>query len=81
MEGKQIHAHILKSGLNPNIFLSNTLVNMYVKCGDVAEAQKLFNVTSNRDVCTWTIMIAAYVKNGFAEEALNIFFANGREWC
>eukprot|EP00249_Psilotum_nudum_P025517 c30082_g1_i1 orf=1-558(-) len=31
-EGKKVHSHLIKSGFKPNIFLGNTLINMYAKC-------------------------------------------------
>ena len=30
--GKQVHSHLLWSGIEPNIYLWNSLLNMYTKC-------------------------------------------------
>eukprot|EP00249_Psilotum_nudum_P036895 c8980_g1_i1 orf=1-378(-) len=41
-EGKQIHAHIINCGFKPDIFIGNTLVNMYAKCGSIEHACQVF---------------------------------------
>lgn len=76
-EGKLIHAHI---NIYENVrcftdkaVLSNTLMNMYVKCGSIVDARKVFGQMPQRNVCSWTVMIAAYSSHGFAEEALSLF--------
>ncbi|XP_057871166.2 pentatricopeptide repeat-containing protein At4g02750 [Cryptomeria japonica] len=53
--------------------LGNTLISMYVKCGNLIDARKVFDRMSEGDVCSWTVMIAAYGKYGPAEEALQLF--------
>eukprot|EP01018_Ginkgo_biloba_P012858 Gb_31162 [translate_table: standard] len=72
-EGKLIHGHIHEKGISPNRFLGNTLVNMYAKCGSLVDARSVFNNMCNRDVFSWTVMIAAYSRHGLAEEALALF--------
>ena len=41
-ERKQIHACILKTGFDSNIFVGNTLVYMYAKCKVVKDVRKVF---------------------------------------
>eukprot|EP01018_Ginkgo_biloba_P038350 Gb_00522 [translate_table: standard] len=72
--GKGIHAHMVKTGFVPDIFLVNNFINMYAKCGDVADARQLFDKMSARDVVSWNSMITGYVRNGFDEEALELFY-------
>ena len=47
------------------IVLGNTLVNVYVKCGDAVDTRRVFSQTTERNVCSWTVMIAGYTKHGF----------------
>ncbi|KAL3597527.1 hypothetical protein D5086_009164 [Populus alba] len=42
-EGKQIHAYIMKLGLGSNTFISNAIVYMYAKCGDLQTARECFD--------------------------------------
>jgi len=72
-EGNSIHAHINKTGFTRDRTLSNTLVNMYVKCGSLVDARRVFDQLTQRNVCSWTIMISAYARHGFPEEALTLF--------
>eukprot|EP01018_Ginkgo_biloba_P013032 Gb_17734 [translate_table: standard] len=72
--GKKVHAHLLEIGFEPNAFLENTLINMYVKCGSVFDALHVFDKMPERNVIAWTTMIAGYVQNGHAEAALKLFF-------
>eukprot|EP00253_Pinus_taeda_P034768 PITA_34768 len=71
--GKLLHAHMIQRGLKSHRFLSNGLVNMYAKRGSVAEARRVFDEMIERDACSWSMMIAAYAKNGNALEGLALF--------
>eukprot|EP00253_Pinus_taeda_P001092 PITA_01092 len=72
-DGKLIHAHIVKMGLVPDRYLSNTLINMYARCGSIQDACRVFDLMPARDAFSWTAMIAGYTKQGFTEEALIMF--------
>eukprot|EP00249_Psilotum_nudum_P015225 c25216_g4_i1 orf=220-1116(+) len=72
-EGKWVHTHIIKSGFEQNIVLGNALVNMYSKCGSVAEARLVFDKMPKRDVVSWTAMIGGYARLGHGEDALKLF--------
>jgi pentatricopeptide repeat protein len=76
-EGKLVHAHINERGLMTDRLLGNTIINMYLKCGNLMDARKVFDEMPERNVCSWTMMIAVYARYGFAEEALELF---GRMW-
>ncbi|KAL6074040.1 Pentatricopeptide repeat-containing protein [Balamuthia mandrillaris] len=71
--GKRVHAEILRKGLHPNTVLSNTLINMYGTCGEMEEARAVFQGMKERDVVTWTAMIAGETQSGRGEEALRLF--------
>jgi pentatricopeptide repeat protein len=75
IEGKLIHAHIIQTGFQcEDVILRNILVTMYAKCGVVEDAWKVFDKITERDVVSWTVMIAAYVRHGFADKALCLFY-------
>ncbi len=46
------------------MFVGNSLVNMYVKCGHMEEALRVFNKMPSHDVVSWTAMISGHVKSG-----------------
>nr|GMD00112.1 pentatricopeptide repeat-containing protein At3g57430, chloroplastic [Ipomoea batatas] len=70
---QEIHASIVTSGLCRNIFLCNSLLNSYVRCGLLADAQKLFSRVVGKNLVSWTILISGFVKNGHFVEATEAF--------
>ena len=46
---------------------------MYMKCGSVKDAQKVFDGSIARNVITWGAMISGYVHHGLNEEALLLY--------
>lgn len=73
-KGVQVHAIIVKSGFESNIFACNSLINMYSKSGIVREARAVFDSMENRNAVTWNGMIAGYVTNGMDLEAFKLFY-------
>eukprot|EP01018_Ginkgo_biloba_P031701 Gb_03137 [translate_table: standard] len=73
LEGKLIHACIVKTGSEVDHYTGNCLVNMYVKCGNIMDARQVFDKMTDRNVISWTAMIAAYAQNEQGEEALQFF--------
>eukprot|EP01018_Ginkgo_biloba_P032702 Gb_11925 [translate_table: standard] len=72
-EGKDIHYHIIKNGIELNVFLGAALIDMYAKCESIEDALHVFDKMSARDVVSWNAMISGYVQNGHANEALAVF--------
>eukprot|EP01018_Ginkgo_biloba_P010078 Gb_35407 [translate_table: standard] len=72
-QGKQIHVHIVKTGLERHIFVESSLIGMYAKCGSMDDARDLFNNMTKQNVVSWTAMIAGYAQTGYGEEALKLF--------
>eukprot|EP01018_Ginkgo_biloba_P002617 Gb_35466 [translate_table: standard] len=72
-DGKLVHSHTILRGFLPDKLLQNTLLNMYAKYGSPEDARRFFDQMLIRDVCSWSVMIAAYSRHGFAEEALTFF--------
>ncbi|KAJ7532424.1 hypothetical protein O6H91_13G002800 [Diphasiastrum complanatum] len=72
-EGKQVHALMIQSGLDSDIFLGNILVDMYAKCGSVFEAREVFDAMPEHNVFSWTAIISAYADHGQGEEAIILY--------
>eukprot|EP01018_Ginkgo_biloba_P022189 Gb_02998 [translate_table: standard] len=72
-DGKKLHAHMMKTGFDADMFAGNNLVNMYAKCGSLVYARQVFDKMAERNVVSWTTMIAGYVQQGYVEEALKLF--------
>ena len=69
--GSEIHAEIAQNPvLRKDIFIGNTLVDMYAKCGFLTKAQEVFNNLPVRDVVSWNALASGYLQQGKGEEAL-----------
>ncbi|PIN13213.1 hypothetical protein CDL12_14178 [Handroanthus impetiginosus] len=71
--GRKIYNHVLESNLLPNMILENHFVNMYGKCGSTKDARKVFDNMWERNVVSWTALIAAYSQNGPDIEAIKLY--------
>ncbi|KAB1211594.1 hypothetical protein CJ030_MR6G013924 [Morella rubra] len=71
--GMQVHGQMLKSDVESDVFVSSAIVDMYGKCGNIANARTFFCGFPNRNVVSWTALMAAYFQNGYFEEALHLF--------
>ncbi|XP_044464252.1 putative pentatricopeptide repeat-containing protein At3g15130 [Mangifera indica] len=72
-QGKQIHAYAIKVPSGLDVSVSNSIVDMYLKCGLIDEAAKLFSEIPARNVVSWTVMITGYGKHGLGREAVSLF--------
>lgn len=66
--GQQLHACMAGSGLEMDLSLGNSLLNLYGKCGKFEDAARLFQALFKLDVITFTTIIAACVHHGKIEE-------------
>ncbi|CAH8363791.1 unnamed protein product [Eruca vesicaria subsp. sativa] len=72
-EGSQFHGKAVTSGFVHYVIVSNSLVTLYGKCGNIDDSTKLFNEMSFRDEVSWTAMVSAYAQFGRAIEAIDLF--------
>ncbi|KAJ4825589.1 putative pentatricopeptide repeat-containing protein [Turnera subulata] len=72
-DAKQFHSEIFKHGFDGDLFLSNTLINVYVRIGDLASARKLFDEMPEKNGVTWACLISGYTRNGMPDVACRVF--------
>ncbi|XP_047063114.1 pentatricopeptide repeat-containing protein At2g03380, mitochondrial [Lolium rigidum] len=73
-QGRWIHGSLLKHGvvfINP--FVAAAMLDMYVKCGEVEDARRVFDDLTSVDLVLWTTMIVGYTQNGSPIDALLLF--------
>ncbi|KAF3773987.1 Pentatricopeptide repeat-containing protein [Nymphaea thermarum] len=56
-QGRQLHSLALKVGLEADFVVSNSLMDMYAKTGNIDCAMKIFANMHSRDLVPWNTMI------------------------
>ncbi|KAK7317954.1 hypothetical protein RJT34_02606 [Clitoria ternatea] len=78
-QGKWVHGFVIKNGIVVNSFLATSILNMYVKCGNIDDARAVFDEISDvDDVVSWTAMIVGYSQRGYPHLALELFIDRKR---
>ncbi|KAE8690459.1 Pentatricopeptide repeat-containing protein [Hibiscus syriacus] len=72
-EGRQIHGQALKLGIGFDVFVANTLINLYGKSGCFGVARNLLDRMTNRDVISWNALLSAYIEKGSISSARRFF--------
>ncbi|KAI5078157.1 hypothetical protein GOP47_0007981 [Adiantum capillus-veneris] len=72
-QGRLIHHQIIVSGLQVDMLVGSSLLDMYAKCGELEAAQTMFDCLPKRDVVSWSAMIAGYSQLGHGIRALQCF--------
>lgn len=70
---KWIHALVIRSCFEKNVFVMTALIDMYAKCGAVGTARALFDMMNERHVTTWNVMIDGYGTHGLGKAAVELF--------
>ncbi|KAJ7956913.1 Pentatricopeptide repeat-containing protein [Quillaja saponaria] len=71
--GKQIHAYVLRRGTEMDVSLINVLIDFYSKSRKVETGRRLFDQMIDKNLVSWTTMIAGYMQNSFDWEAMKLF--------
>ncbi|KAL3747734.1 hypothetical protein ACJRO7_016528 [Eucalyptus globulus] len=68
-----LHCQAFELGLAADLFVVNSLVRVNSVCGHVADARRVFDESSCRDVVSFNSMIDGLVKSGDVESARRLF--------
>ncbi|KAK9675334.1 hypothetical protein RND81_11G001200 [Saponaria officinalis] len=79
--GTQIHAFAIKTKLDKDSVVGNSLVDMYSKCGNIKPARLVFDKMDKPDEVSWNSVISAYAMHGLAKEALVMFHRMQETQC
>lgn len=71
--GKEIHEFIIENTVKVDIYVGNSLIDMYYKCGDVKNALRVFQSMPEKDSVSWTAVIAGLAVNGSVDSAIRTF--------
>ncbi|XP_057437591.1 putative pentatricopeptide repeat-containing protein At2g01510 [Lotus japonicus] len=76
--GRQIHSQTVVTAAISEILVGNSLVDMYAKCDQFGEANKIFANLAQQSSVPWTALISAYVQKGLYEDGLKLFIGMQR---
>ncbi|KAI4296023.1 hypothetical protein L6164_036013 [Bauhinia variegata] len=71
--GRMIHEYVEINGIEIDMKLGTSLLDMYAKCGDIDSSVKTFKNVNARDIFTWSVMIMGLANHGLGELALEYF--------
>ncbi|OMO97940.1 hypothetical protein COLO4_14243 [Corchorus olitorius] len=71
--GQAVHEYICKHVIRADVYVRNSLIDMYCKCGVAEKALEVFHDMKERDSVSWTSIISGLAVNGFADSALGFF--------
>ncbi|WVZ19318.1 hypothetical protein V8G54_006640 [Vigna mungo] len=72
-KGKNLHCYMIKSGINSDTTVGNSLISMYAKCGTMDDALGFLDEMVIKDSVSYSAIISGCVQNGYAEKAVLIF--------
>ncbi|KAI3732700.1 hypothetical protein L1987_63907 [Smallanthus sonchifolius] len=77
--GQQVHACIVKTGYEQNVYSGSALLDMYAKCGRVVDAHKCFDCMPVRNSVSWNALISGYVETADRFNSFWLFKSMHRE--
>ncbi|XP_015873737.3 pentatricopeptide repeat-containing protein At2g29760, chloroplastic [Ziziphus jujuba] len=73
--GRWVCSYIERNEIRVNLTLNNAMLDMYVKCGSIEDAKRLFDNMQEKDVVSWTTMLDGYAQLEKYDEAHRVFEA------
>lgn len=70
---KEIHSTVVRRYLGSELSVMNSLLDTYVKSGNISYARAVFDTLLSKDIITWNTMIAGYVLHGCPNNAIELF--------
>ena len=72
-QGKEIHGFLLRKLFHIHLFVCNSLLDFYIKCGRIDLGRNIFDRMTNKDVASWNAMIMGYGMLGEVDTAIDLF--------
>ncbi|URE44969.1 PPR repeat [Musa troglodytarum] len=71
--GRQVHALAHKHGVASDVYVASALADMYAKCGDMGDSQRVFDEMTQRNLVSWNALIVGFVRNKMYHGATEAF--------
>ncbi|MQL93046.1 hypothetical protein Taro_025693 [Colocasia esculenta] len=70
---KEIHGCVFRTALLSEVSVSNSLIDTYMKSGDVISAESMFAGIPYKDVQSWNALIEGHILHNQPETAIDLF--------
>lgn len=74
-KGKELHADVRRRAYDSDVFVGNTVLGMYGKCGSIVDVQIAFEGLHQRNVVSWNAMLAAHAQHSGFQKTLQVYEA------
>ncbi|KAG6603678.1 Pentatricopeptide repeat-containing protein, mitochondrial, partial [Cucurbita argyrosperma subsp. sororia] len=72
--GRSFHACAIKFLGDLDVFVSNSLISFYAKCGSMEDSLLVFNkLLDKRNTVSWNAVLCGYAQNGRGKEAIDFY--------
>lgn len=71
--GRQIHCQCVKNGFFEDVSVGTSLVDMYVKNGNLDDGKRVFDEIGVKNVVTWTSLLTGYALKGMVQKVIEVF--------
>ncbi|CAF2097519.1 unnamed protein product [Rotaria magnacalcarata] len=71
--GSDIH-RLISSRIQHDFHILASLLHFYMQCGNVSNAELLFNETKKKTLATYGAMMKGYIKNNMPNQAIDLFY-------
>uniref|UniRef100_A0A0E0HDX1 DYW domain-containing protein n=1 Tax=Oryza nivara TaxID=4536 RepID=A0A0E0HDX1_ORYNI len=68
-----MHGSIVKVGLDSDVFVRSSLIDAYMKFGDLDGGRRVFDEMVTRDLIVWNSIIAGFAQSGDGVGAIELF--------
>ncbi|CAM0883617.1 unnamed protein product [Alopecurus aequalis] len=73
VSGRQVHAYVVRCGMDIDMCVGNSLAHMYMRCGRLAEGEAVLQALPSLTVVSFNTTIAGRTQHGDSEGALEYF--------
>ncbi|RZC60413.1 hypothetical protein C5167_022178 [Papaver somniferum] len=70
---KSLHASMIRSHLDLNLFFSTNLIIQYSSLGSISHSYSIFSSTQTSDVFLWNVMIRCFVESSSYDRAVRLY--------
>ncbi|KAJ0248922.1 putative pentatricopeptide repeat-containing protein [Hirschfeldia incana] len=78
-KGEAVWCQAVECGYENDVFVCSSVLNLYMKCGKIQEAEALFGKMKRRDVICWTTMVTGFAQAGESLKAVEFYRGMQRE--